>query len=149
MPTTPRSVLILALLFVVSGMGLSACSSSHEMDLADESMLPDFAQSAPSSVQEAYLFAIAHPEDLSHQPCYCGCGSMGHESNLDCFIKDVAADGTIAFDDHATGCGICVDIAQDTIRMTADGTSPAEIRQFIDGRYGRFGPATPTPVPSA
>ena len=76
MPTRARSVLILALLIVVSGMGLSACSSSHEMDLADESMLPDFAQSAPGSVQEAYLFAIAHPEDLSHQPCYWSCSAL-------------------------------------------------------------------------
>ena len=143
-----KSLLLLLLLLALSGAGLSACGGSHDMSLADESMLPDFAQSAPTAVQEAYLFAIAHPDDLAHQPCYCGCGSMGHESNLHCFIEDVGQDGAITFDSHAMGCGICVDIAQDTMRMTADGKSPAEIRQFVDGRYGRFGPATPTPLPT-
>jgi len=147
MPTRTRSSLILALIIVVSAIGLSACNGSHDMGLADESMLPEFVQSAPSAVQEAYLFAIAHPEDLSHQPCYCGCGSMGHESNLNCFIEDIAPGGTITFDTHAIGCGICVDIAQDTMRLTAEGKSPAEIRQFVDGRYGGFGPPTPTPLP--
>jgi len=149
MQSRRRSWLVVLLVVFVSSVGLSACSSSHDADMADTSMLPDFAQSAPSSVQEAYLFAIDHPEDLAHQPCYCGCGSMGHKSNLDCFISDVAENGTITFDDHAIGCGICVDIAQDTIRLTADGKSPVEIRQFVDGRYGKFGPPTPTPLPSA
>ncbi len=149
MQSRRRSWLVVLLVVFGSSVGLSACSSSHDADMADTSMLPDFAQSAPSSVQEAYLFAIDHPEDLAHQPCYCGCGSMGHKSNLDCFISDVAENGTITFDDHAIGCGICVDIAQDTIRLTADGKSPVEIRQFVDGRYGKFGPPTPTPLPSA
>ncbi|MDF1597911.1 MAG: PCYCGC motif-containing (lipo)protein [Acidimicrobiia bacterium] len=149
MPATRSISLIGALMIVASGLAVSACGESHDMDLADQSMLPEFARSAPSTVQEAYLFAVAHPDDLSHQPCYCGCGSMGHTSNLDCFIADIAVDGTITFDTHATGCGICVDIAQDTMRMTRDGKAPAEIRQYVDGRYGKFGPATPTPLPPA
>ena len=58
-----RSVLLL-LLLVASGLVLSSCQSSPEIDLAHESMLPDFAQSAPQTVREAYQFAIAHPEDF-------------------------------------------------------------------------------------
>ncbi len=137
---------ILALI-LLAGTALAGCGGGHDMGMADESMLPEFAHSAPTAVQEAYLFAISHPEDLAHQPCYCGCGSMGHESNLGCFIEEIAQDATITFDTHAMGCGICVDIAQDTMRMTAEGKSPAEIRQFVDGRYARFGPPTPTPIP--
>jgi hypothetical protein len=146
----PKTALLMAFIIIAGGLTVSACGTggeSHEMNLADPSVLPDFVLTAPDSVQEAYLFAVAHPEDLSHQPCYCGCGTMGHESNLGCFISDMAEGGPITFDSHAIGCGICVDIAQDTMRLTADGKSPLEIREFIDGRYGRFGPPTPTPMP--
>lgn len=54
-------------------------------------------------VQEAYRMAIANPEILEKYPCYCGCGKMGHQSNLDCFVHDVNPDGSIVFDDHALG----------------------------------------------
>jgi hypothetical protein len=145
---TPRLLLLMVLVIVAGGLLTSGCAGSGDhMDLADPAILPDDVRSAPDSVQEAYLFAVAHPEDLSHQPCYCGCGPMGHESNLGCFVSDFGDDGSVVFDSHATGCGICVDIAQDTMRMTADGKTPLEIRQFIDDRYGKFGPPTPTPMP--
>jgi hypothetical protein len=105
----PRILLVMALAVVGTGLLTAGCSGGgHEIELADRGVLPDFVRSAPDSVQEAYLFAVAHPDDLSHQPCYCGCGPMGHESNLGCF----------------------------------------EIRQFIDARYGKFGPPTPTPMPT-
>jgi hypothetical protein len=74
-----------------------------EIKLAPVSQLSQQARSAPPVVQEAYRFAIANPEVLSKLPCYCGCGSMGHESNLDCFIEEFNADGSIVFDDHAFG----------------------------------------------
>jgi hypothetical protein len=151
MRTRKSTALLGALLVVAGGLGISACAGSdgQAMDLGGVSVLPDFVQAAPDSMQEAYLFAASHPEDLSHQPCYCGCGQMKqHESNLSCFISDIAEDGAITFDSHAMGCGICIDTARDTMRMTADGRSPVEIRQFIDARYGSFGPATPTPMPT-
>lgn len=145
----PRILLVMALAVVSTGLLTAGCSGGgHEIELADPAVLPDFVRSAPDSVQEAYLFAVAHPDDLSHQPCYCGCGPMGHESNLGCFVSEFSDDGSIIFDSHATGCGICVDIAQDTMRLTADGKTPLEIRQFIDARYGKFGPPTQTPMPT-
>jgi hypothetical protein len=53
-------------------------------------------------VQEAYRFAIANPEVLAQLPCYCGCGGMGHKSDLDCFVEEFNPDGTIAaFGYHA------------------------------------------------
>ncbi len=74
-----------------------------EIKLAPVSQLSQQVSSAPPVVQEAYRFAIANPEVLSKLPCYCGCGSMGHESNLDCFIEEFNSDGSIVFDDHAFG----------------------------------------------
>jgi hypothetical protein len=80
-----------------------AKSAEIKIQLAPASQLPDRVKQAPPVVQEAYQFAIANPEYLEQFPCYCGCGSMGHMSNLDCFVKDFHADGSITFDDHALG----------------------------------------------
>jgi hypothetical protein len=134
---------------VSSFLLLAACSAPAEVKLAPDSVLPQFLATAAPRVREAYRFALAHPHDLETVPCYCGCGGMGHTSNLSCFIQDASADSdTIAFDQHAAGCGICVDIAQDVMRMTAGGSQPGEIRQSIDATYGSFGPATDTPLPN-
>jgi len=65
--------------------------------------MPADVQSAPMTVQQAYQFAAANPDAMQNIPCYCGCGSMGHRSNLDCYIKSVRADGTIEFENHAFG----------------------------------------------
>ena len=78
-------------------------ATGREIELAPVSQLSQQVRSAPPVVQEAYRFAIANPEVLSKLPCYCGCGSMGHESNLDCFIQEFNPGGSIVFDDHAFG----------------------------------------------
>lgn len=108
--------------------------------MAPTSALSTEIQSAPLRVREAYQFAVANPEPLKNVPCYCGCGAMGHTSNYDCFIKDAPANGKIVFDNHALGCSICVDIAQDVLRMTRDGRAPPAIRAEIVNLYSRFGP---------
>ena len=88
-------------------LGVSACSSDSadekELTLAPESALPDFVRGAPAQVREAYRFAIANPDIVELFPCFCGCGAVGHMSNLDCYIKEFQADGSIVFDDHAYG----------------------------------------------
>jgi hypothetical protein len=79
-----------------------ADSTGDEIELAPVSQLSDKVRAAPPLVQEAYRFAIANPEILSQLPCYCGCGNMGHESDLDCFVKEFNPDGTVAvFGYHA------------------------------------------------
>ena len=80
-----------------------AASTGTGVQLAPVSQLPAKVQSAPPVVQEAYRIAIANPELLTKFPCYCGCGKMGHMNNLECFIKDSNADGSIVFDYHALG----------------------------------------------
>jgi hypothetical protein len=102
----PRSVMLIVSLFVLLTLVFSACTGAagttqEELALAPESALPDFVSDAPSQVKEAYRFAIANPEVLSAFPCYCGCGAMGHKNNLDCYIKEVRADGSIEFENHA------------------------------------------------
>jgi hypothetical protein len=76
-------------------------TTGTEIKLAPVSQLPEKVRLAPPVVQEAYRFAIANPDVLAKLPCYCGCGSMGHESDLDCFIEEFKPDGTIVFGYHA------------------------------------------------
>src|SRR5262245_29231288 len=94
---------------------LAGCSGQgYPFSLASESLLPDFLGDDPPGVSEAYRFAIASPHELEKYPCYCGCGAMGHTSNLSCYISEMDDVGkVVSFDDHAAGCGICVDITQD------------------------------------
>jgi hypothetical protein len=135
-------------LLLLAGLVVSACGGkSDSSNLTSESHLPGFVKDSPPRVQEAYQFAVDHPDELAKYPCYCGCGAMGHTSNLSCYIQDRAEDGTITFDNHAAGCGICVDITQDVIRLRADGKSAPEIRAYVDAQYSPFGPSTNTPLP--
>jgi hypothetical protein len=138
MPRT-RTAFLLGLLLVVAIAGCSTPSMTMTF--------PDYVLNAPPTVREAYEYAVAHPDELTNYPCFCGCGRMGHTSNQDCFIKDVSSEGFITFDSHAAGCGICVDIAQDAMRLRAEGQSAREVRAYIDAQYGSFGPSTDTPLP--
>jgi hypothetical protein len=105
----PHARLLLALLLVALVALLAACQSdaaapeAQEVQLAPASQLSAQVRSAPPVVQEAYRFAIANPDVLSKLPCYCGCGNMGHMSNLDCFVQEVKGDGSIVFESHALG----------------------------------------------
>jgi hypothetical protein len=77
-------------------------AGATEIRLAPVSQLSDRVLAAPPVVQEAYRFAIANPDILSQIPCYCGCGNMGHESDLDCFVEEFNPDATVAvFGYHA------------------------------------------------
>jgi hypothetical protein len=103
-----RFTFLITLLLLALTIGISACANSgatakQELTLAPESAIPEFVQDAPPQVKEAYRFAIANPEILSAFPCYCGCGAMGHQNNLQCYIKEIRADGSIEFENHAFG----------------------------------------------
>ena len=141
---TKRLFLLLPVL-LIGALLLAACGASGQQNikakLAPVSALPKPMQDAPAAVRTAYQFAVANPAALQNVPCYCGCGAIGHKSNLACYIKEVGADGKPVFDDHAMGCSICVDIATDVMQMTGEGKSPAAIRQQIVDTYSKFGPA--------
>jgi hypothetical protein len=114
----------------------------QNVSMAPLEELPPLVQSAPVSVLEAYQYAVANPDILSQIPCYCGCGGMEHTSNYSCFVDEVQADGTITFDTHALGCSICVDIAQDTMRLHVQGRDVDEIFTYVDNKFAQFGPPT-------
>jgi hypothetical protein len=94
---------LLALALLAVGACERGSARGFELALAPESALPEFVRGAPPQVREAYRFAVANRELLGAFPCYCGCGSIGHRSNLDCYLKRVRPDGSFEFEDHALG----------------------------------------------
>lgn len=93
-------------LVVAAGGGtllwLSRAPVAHAYTLAPESALTGNLRNAPPNVREAYRFAITNRDVLRQIPCYCNCGDQ-HESNAECYIKDVKADGSIVFDPMSYG----------------------------------------------
>jgi len=132
--------LLIAVLAPVFSITACAANSSHELKMTPLNMLPAQMHNAPTRVREAYQFAVANPDALKNVPCYCGCGAIGHTSNYACYVKQARSDGAPVFDDHALGCSVCVDIAQDVMKLTREGKSPPDISAFIVATYSQFGP---------
>ena len=140
-------VVLLPIVSVLSGCsGAPTSTASNQIRMATMADMPAEIQKAPVTVSDAYRFAVANPDALKNVPCYCGCGKVGHTSNYSCYVKEAKASGEIVFDQHALGCGICVDIAQDVMKMTRAGKSPAEMRTAIDQTYAQYGPSNMAPV---
>lgn len=153
-------LVITLLLFILTVPLLAGCGSNTSHSTADSEMsaandvpvmsdhaMPDYVVKADARVQEAYDYAVTNPNDLTHQPCYCGCNRMGHKNNLECYVKGVDDQGQPIFDNHAAYCGVCIDITLDVKHMKAEGTPALIIRQYIDTTYSHFGPSTDTPLP--
>ena len=119
----------------------SAASSDGNLPMASMAGMPAEVKSAPTTVQQAYQFAVANPDVMKQIPCYCGCGNMGHTSNYSCYVQDVDDKGAITFDTHALGCSICVDITQDTMRLLKQGKTVPEIKSIVDQSYSQYGPS--------
>ena len=140
-----RKLFLLSMIAVLLTTAISACSTSKSSDVHLNMMsidqMPADVQSAPATVQTAYQFAAANPDVMQNIPCYCGCGSIGHTSNFDCYVSGTDSQGKVAFDNHALGCSICVDITQDVMRMMQEGKSPGEARIYVDATYSKFGPS--------
>ena len=139
-----RTVFSLLIIVVLLSTGISACSTQskiHDLAMAPMDEMPAEVQGAPVTVQTAFQFAVANPDIMKNIPCYCGCGTVGHTSNYDCYVSSVDEQGNIAFDNHALGCSICVDITQDVMRMLRDGKSPQDARAYVDVTYSKYGPS--------
>lgn len=141
-------LLIVLLLSLSSGLLMAGCSAksegesdSVELKMASMDDMPDQVKQAPDTVQQSYQFAVANPDTLKQIPCYCGCGNMGHTSNYSCYVESESPDKELKFDDHALGCGICVDITQDVMRLMRQGKSISDIRSTIDSTYSQYGPS--------
>ena len=137
-----RKILFLALLLMFLAAFLPACSSTPQsagLQMMPMDKMPAEVQAAPSVVQQAYQFAAANPDVMKGVPCYCGCGNIGHTSNYSCYVQGSDANGKLAFDNHALGCSLCVDITQDTMRLLKQGKTVPEIKAYVDETYTRYG----------
>lgn len=110
---------------------------------------PAYVQALPADWQNAYSFALTRPDVLQWLPCYCGCGGMGHRSNLDCFFKQREVAGEFTYEEHASYCDICVKTANMAQQMLLDGKTMLEIRTAVDATFGGGAPGTDTPLPPA
>ena len=119
--------------------GCSGTSTNQNVKMAPLSQMPAEVQKAPTTVREAYQFAVSNPYALKNVPCYCGCGAVGHTSNYSCYVKEIKPSGEVVFDQHALGCSICVDITKDVMKMTKAGKPAQEIRAAIDKTYSQYG----------
>ena len=117
----------------------------EETQGADE--LPNFLNEKPVEMHLIYASAATHQELLESIPCYCGCAdSVGHKDNYDCFVNENKENGAVVWDDHGTKCGICLDIAAQSIQEYKNGKDIKEIRTTIDEQY-KEGYPEPTPTP--
>ncbi|MEW5321597.1 PCYCGC motif-containing (lipo)protein [Geobacillus thermoleovorans] len=108
--------------------------------------LPSFLSAFEEEMAVLYQQAAEHRKLLENIPCYCGCGqSAGHKNNYDCFVYENKQDGSVVWDDHATKCGVCLDIAAESIAAYDQGKSIKDIRHMIDEKY-KEGYAEPTPT---
>ncbi|QKG83326.1 hypothetical protein GXN76_01805 [Kroppenstedtia pulmonis] len=157
-----RKILTSISVVLLLGTGAVGCSSdnkgeehvstTHPMeDINEETVgidqLPGFLDSVDPQIRQVYSLVAKHPDLIKDMPCYCGCGdSVGHKSNLSCFIRDIEKDGKVVWDSHGTKCNVCLQIAAEAASMKTEGKSHTEIRKAIDDQY-REGYAKPTPTP--
>jgi hypothetical protein len=120
--------------------------SPQEMTAAWDAR-PDYVRALSPDWQAAYAFALASPEVLQWLPCYCGCGGMGHRSNLDCFFQ--RREVQVVYEEHGSFCDICVETANTAASMIREGSTMVQIRAAIDQEFGGRAPGTDTPLPPA
>ncbi len=109
---------------------------------------PAFTKLDPMT-EEAYAYALYHPQIVQWMPCYCGCGGMGHRSNLDCYLKPALPGQKTSFEEHASYCDICVKATLLAKKLISEGKSLREIRAAVDQTFGGAAPGTPTDLPPA
>ena len=110
--------------------------------------LGGYAPPRPMDVlKDAHVFTADHTEVASYIPCYCGCGSMGHKNNADCFVGARDAEGRVtAWVPHGAACAVCIDIAVESMRMRNSGASVSAIRSQVQNEYRPHFPTSETPT---
>jgi hypothetical protein len=144
-----RYTFIFVIIFSLAAI-LAGCGAKKENLTLDKknTPLPEYVLNSSDKVKQTYLMAAKYPKVLSSVPCYCGCVTDGHMSNLSCFVQKMGTNNAVkAWDQHGIGCDICVDIANDAVQMHESGKSPKEIYRMIKEKYSDSGDPTPTPEP--
>ena len=137
---TNKQIILIAVVVILSAgilVGFGGDSDVAEDDSSTSSFdLPGYAYSSPITLK-AYEYTTLNPQIIDQVPCYCGCGGIGHESLLNCFMTD---DGE--YDNHASQCDICVGEVIKIKKMHEDGLSMDVIRANIDSDYRKYGAPT-------
>ncbi len=95
----------------------------------------------PPEMAATYHYVEDHADMARQIPCYCGCGkAIGHRNLVDCFVISPGV-----YSDHAAGCMVCGNEANDVRRLAGEGRSGGEIRDWIDNEYSKYGAPTDTP----
>jgi hypothetical protein len=63
---------------------------------------PSWLQAMDPQVMKVYAQALAHRQELQYIPCYCGCRGLGHRAVAQCYVANVAVDGSITYEQHAS-----------------------------------------------
>lgn len=98
---------------------------------------------SPNIGLEQYNAAVLHRDDLKYIPCFCGCESAGHTSNLNCYFS-TPQNSSLRFSSHAENCRMCLDITDSFLAGKQAGLTLAKIRTVIEDSYGN-GQGTDTP----
>jgi hypothetical protein len=70
------------------------------------------------------------------------------QSDYDCFIDEVRADGTVLIDKMSFTWSICQDVARVAMTMVAQGRPLEKIQEHIDAKYAtKQAYRTPAPLP--
>jgi hypothetical protein len=108
--SSARGLMILAVAAMVAQAGYHAGNDAEKPPKISASQLPplpavNFVLPRPiDTVRAVFQFAALHPEVLHHIPCFCGCQSMGHRHNDDCFVKSRDERGVpTAWEAHGMG----------------------------------------------
>ncbi|MBM4184150.1 MAG: hypothetical protein FJ207_07955 [Gemmatimonadetes bacterium] len=124
------SVLAALLILAIVAQQGSGPTSHHPMPRVDaqaSQVMPAARYDTSPRVAETYRKAAEIVSILDGLYCYCFCReTFRHYSLLDCFK-----------DDHAASCDVCLREAEIAYDMNQQGRSLDEIRQTIDGMYGR------------
>lgn len=90
--------IMIALMVIISGCGTSKANVTFNKK---NQPLPDYVMNSSKMVKETYIMASNYPKVLSQVPCFCGCASDGHKSNLNCFIQQMDGNNAVtAWDPH-------------------------------------------------
>ncbi len=130
-------------------LGLLASSGAVGWLYAREPETPWYVTRGTENVRLSYAYAVNHPEELRHIPCYCGCGTrLGHDSVLDCFVAGRDLFGRTRYNDHGVSCRLCVAVVRDAMDRVAAGKPLAQVRAEVDRFFSPYAnDATDTPHP--
>jgi Protein of unknown function with PCYCGC motif len=133
------------------GLGAPVPDPKEVLETKSKGALPDFLANLTGPKKDRvtglYQGALDHYDAYGHIPCYCGCAiyTTPHNSLAQCFIKDIAQDGSATFTDHSTSCDICEGIAQLTVEGIAVNKPLKDIRTEVFNKYDYTGIWTDTP----